>query len=439
MALKVWGFPEYTPAQQAMFDDIKNIIETTYQSFGYVHIETPAVERNEVLFKGWEWASKEIFWLYGMASGADDLKWYGLNFDLTIPFARYVLDNQWVLTFPFKRYQTQWCRRGERPQRGRFRQFMQADIDAIWRQDADEVKYLFYDAELIYLLRLTLEHIRKQYLKDKKIVTHVNNRNILWGLFTALVGDDQEKKAQLSKLFDSYYKMSESEFYDAVGKVLEGDAFEKIKIFVWLSIDELTPDFVENDEFARGVEQMQEVFRYIRELYQWEDGWFVYDPFIVRGLDYYTGTVFENLIEGDVELGSICSGWRYANLTQSIDAKSARFDGVGGSIGISRLFTLILEEQEKTWEESMLTSRVDYLIMHFSETFDRMIALADELRGLGQIVELYPAPDKLKKQFSYADKLGVEKVIVCGEEEMNNGVYMVKYMESGEEAEIKFE
>lgn len=433
MVLKVWWFPEYTPAQQVLFDSIKQMVEETYQSFGYAHIETPAVERNEVLFKWWEWASKEIFGLYWMASGAEDLKWYGLNFDLTIPFARYVLDHQNDLAFPFKRYQAQSCRRGERPQRWRFRQFVQCDIDAIWTQNTSDVQHLFYDAELIYLLRSTIEKIRSEYLVDSHITSRINNRNILWGLFTALVGDDQIKKQKLSKLFDSYYKLETDDFYTQIEWVVGKADLWVIKEFVQLSVDDLTEDFVDNKEFASGVQQLKEVFTYIGLLNTDLGDVFVYDPFIVRWLDYYTGTVFENLIEWDLGIGSICSGGRYANLTQSIEPKSQRFDWVGWSIGLSRLFFLVLE---KNTEKAGKMASTDILLLHFEDTFEDIVTLSKKLQASGKRIEIYPSASKLKKQFSYADKLNIPEVVILWEWEKEQWIYKIKNMLTGEEREV---
>ncbi len=428
--LKVGWFPEYTPSEQQVFDDITNIIEKSYRSFWYMHIETPAVEKNDVLLKWGESASKEVFGLYGMATWAEDLKWYGLNFDLTIPFARYVLDHQGELVFPFKRYQLQNCWRWERAQRWRFRQFKQWDIDAIWRQETDDVKYLLYDWELIYLLRETLEKIRIKYLANKVIKTHINNRNILGGLFAYITENDSEKSKKLSKLFDSFYKIWEDNFFEKVNEILWSDWLKVIKSFLTLWLQWLREDFIPNDEFAKWVRELKEVVSVIALLNKdlWEV--FVYDPFIVRWLDYYTGTVFENIIEWDVALWSVCSWWRYANLTQSIDPKSARFDWVWWSIGVSRLFTLI---QERIKE--LDTRKKWVVILYFKETLPQIITLAQKMKIEGVSVDIYPWEDKLKKQFWYADKLGIKKVIILWPWELEKWIYVVKDMESGEQEE----
>jgi len=427
--LKVWWFPEYSPQEQIVFDDIKATIEKTYRSFGYLHIATPAVERNEVLLKWWESASKEVFGLYWMASGAEDLKWYGLRFDLTIPFTRYVLDHQGELVFPFKRYQVQPVWRGERAQRWRYRQFFQADMDAIWRQETDEAKYLFLDAELIYALRETLEKIRVKYLSNKQFKTHINNRNILGGLFSSLT-DDTDTITKLWKLFDNYYKIGAEKFSTDLEELLGPKKASVVQQFVITSIDDLTENFVDNDEFTKWVRELKEVFAGLRLLNT--DLWdvFVYDPFIVRGLDYYTGTVFENLIVDDIAMGSVCSWGRYANLTQSLDPKSQRFDGVGWSIGLSRLFALVAERIK-----NLNTRKQGYLFLNFAETFPTIIEAAQKMKAKGGTVEIYPGNDKLKKQFSYADKLWIKNVVIIWGDEVLNKTFKVKNLETWEEKE----
>ena len=163
---------------------------------------------------------------------------------------------------------------------------------------------------------------------------------------------------------------------------------------------------------------------------------FVFDPFIMRGLDYYTGTVFENLVQEEISLGSLCSGGRYANLTQSLDPKSQRYDGVGGSIGFSRVMTLILESAAGQQAVAARKTSVDYLVIHFPETFADALTIAKSLQRDGKIVDIYPSPDKLKKQFSYADKHGIPNVVVYGEGERDAGIYKVKDMTTGDEQSV---
>lgn len=187
MALRPSGFVEYSPSEQLKFDQLAQVITQSYEAFGYTHIHTPAVESNAVLLsKNGEETGKQIFGLYGLAQGAEDLKEYSLHFDLTVPFARYVLDRESTLTFPFKRYQMQPVRRGERAQKGRFREFVQCDIDVIWKKEQGD-EHLFYDAEIIFTLSQTLAAIlAKMEIKDRALL-HISNRKLIKGFLESLL------------------------------------------------------------------------------------------------------------------------------------------------------------------------------------------------------------------------------------------------------------
>ena len=207
--LRPSGFPEYNPGQQLIFDQIKRVIEQNYQTFGYTHIHTPAVEKNEVLLsKNGEETGKQIYGLYGMAQGSEDLKDYGLHFDLTVPFARYTLDWEHQLTFPFKRYQIQPVWRGERAQKGRYREFFQCDIDVIWKGEKD---YFYYDAEIIATLGSTLTKILATCELNDTPVFHINNKKLVKA-FLAEVSTTEEQTSQISTLIDKYSKIGKENF-----------------------------------------------------------------------------------------------------------------------------------------------------------------------------------------------------------------------------------
>lgn len=405
------GFPEYSPSEQVVFDSVKAIIEKHYTSFGYAHIHTPAVESNKVLLaKSGNETSKQIFGLYGLAQGGEDLKDYSLHFDLTIPFARYILDHEGELTFPFKRYQMQPVWRGERAQRGRFREFWQCDIDTVWRTDTNPLNMAFYDAETLIVIANILEEIRQEYFPNKSISIHYNDRK-----FLASMLDDLSNKDEIYTLFDKYYKIWAERFE------------EELKMLVGESKANTILSQIKNPK--KNIE-LQTLERFLQQL-NVNNLKFVFDPFITRGLDYYTGTVYETFFDDDMGLGSISSGGRYDGLTGYIDPKR-NFSGVWGSIGISRLMTLIFEQgQQKT------SSTSDYLCVNFAETLWDIATLADKLRSEGHRVEIYPVADKLGKQFGYADKKWIEKVIILGENERDNKIYKVKNLIQGTESEFR--
>ena len=444
------GFPEYSPTEQAVFDRVKSIIEEHYKSFGYSHIYTPAVESNKVLLaKSWQETSKQIFWLYGLGNikdrenkfkwsfdtlwenfhdkevdwkvtaenmkkklteGLYDLeKWvikdYSLHFDLTIPFARYILDHENEITFPFKRYQMQPVWRGERSQRGRFREFWQCDIDTVWRADSKD-QMLFYDAETLIVIANVFEDIRKNYLKWKSISIHYNDRK-----FLAKLLDHYTNKTDLYSLFDKYYKIGKEKFDQELINLV-GET-ESNKIQKQLSNPEKNPELLELEENIKKLNTQKLKI--------------IFDPFITRGLDYYTGMVYETFLDDDMWLWSISSGGRYENLTTYIDSKR-NFSWVGWSIWISRLMALIFENGE--WSKQTTTN---YLCINFKETFGDICNIAQKLRKENNNVEIYPSADKLGKQFWYADKKGIPLVIILGEWEKKEWIYKIKDMIAGTE------
>ena len=425
--LRPSGFPEYSPAEQLVFDEIKSIIEKSYQQFGYAHIQTPAVEANSVLLsKNGEETGKQIFWLYGLAQGAEDAKDYSLHFDLTVPFARYVLDRENELAFPFKRFQIQPVRRWERAQRGRFRELRQADIDVI-RQDGEEKniwKNLFYDAEMLLVIAKTLKQIIAKYINNKPFTLHVNNRYLLAGMTAQFPA---EKREEIYGLLDRFYKITPEKFAEEMN-VLLGKDTKKMLEFTSYSLEKLPKDLVDNDEYRRGYTELQEVFTSLKMLNLKNEYKIVFDPYIIRGLDYYTGTVYEAFLDEDIALGSISAGGRYENLTGYINPKKKNFSGVGGSIGLSRLMFLILENYTPAH-----TTQTKYLFVNFAETIKETTSLMLEFAKDGTCVELYPTADKLGKQFWYADKKWIPYVVILGEGEMKEKIYKVKNMKTGEE------
>lgn len=429
--LRPGWFPEYNPAEQLVFDQVKVIIEQLYEQHGYTHIQTPAVEANSVLLsKNGEDAGKQIFWLYGLAQGAEDSKDYSLHFDLTVPFARYVLDRENELTFPFKRFQVQPVRRGERSQRGRFKELWQADVDVIWQEWEKSVigKNLYYDAEMMIVIAKTLHQIIEKFISGKKFTLHINNRYLLAGVMEQF---PEEKRPLIYSLLDKYYKISNEQFIKEVEELL-GKESKKILDFVTCKLEDLTSYKLENENFKRGVAELQEVFWYIKALNPDNTYKLVFDPYIIRGLDYYTGTVYESFFDDDMALGSISSGWRYENLTGYINPKKSQYSWVGGSIWLSRIVFLILEKSKPE-----LLTKTEYLFVNFKETINEIAWLMNKFLAKWKVCEIYPSPDKLGKQFGYADKKGIPLVIILGEGEKAEWIYKIKDMVAGTETTHK--
>ncbi len=430
MVLRPGWFPEYSPAEQLVFDEIKKIIETNYQQYGFSHIQTPAVEANTVLLaKNWEDAGQQIFGLYGLAQWTWDTKDYALHFDLTVPFARYTLDWEADIAFPFKRFQVQPVRRGERSQRGRFKEFWQADVDVIWRQDAvgdqNIWSHLYYDAETVVVIAKTLTEISARFLNNKPISLRTNNRYLLAWFFSQF---DQKIVPQLYSLLDRFYKISLDVFEKELKELVDDKEAKKIMAFVHSSFSDLSLDLVDNDMYRRWYAELKEMMTYV----QWlnKDGIYkiVWDPRIIRGLDYYTGMVYEAFFEDDMGLGSI-SGWgRYENLCGYINPKKANYSGVGGSIGLSRMVYLILEQNKPEY-----TTSTEYLFVNFVETQQETLWLMQTFLNDWKIVEYYPVPEKLGKQFTYADKKWIPHVVILGEWELKDNIYKIKNMKTGEE------
>lgn len=452
--LRVGWFNEFSPWDQIIFDTILEITQKNYKQFWYTHISTPAVERNDVLLaKSWEDASKQIFWLYGLAQWSEDTKDYSLHYDLTVPFARYVLDWQAQLTFPFKRYQIQPVWRGERQQRWRFKEFYQADIDVIWKWD-DTNTYLYYDAETIFVLYKTLLDIKNTLWINENIIVNISNRKIL-GPLVDYISDNVDIKQvdsviewepvktktyirdQIFSLVDRYYKIWQDQFRAGLVKLLEDENY--VNLLMNFLLKELTIDnlltlkwYIPSQEFDSWIDELYQVLSYLDHLWKWlgiDHLYYQINFFIVRWLDYYTGTVFETYFQKNTSLGSICSWWRYEGLTTHIDPKT-NYSWVGGSIWVDRLLSIL----ETTNPKSTIA---DYMFMNFDETKSQIFELAWKYIAQWNNIEIYPSNDKFKKQLQYADKKGIRYVIILWESESQTWIYKLKDLQTGEEKEFK--
>lgn len=395
--LRPGWFPEYSPKQQQIFDSVYSIIAQNFAQYGYQHIRTPAVEQTHILKKWWEESSKQIFGLHGLAQWSEDVKDYALHFDLTIPFARYALDRQNELAFPFKRYQIQPVWRGERNQKGRFKEFRQADIDVIRKSKDDKWYNTVYDADCILTLATTLHKVLETIGLQKSIVVRYNNRKFMQDIFARL---KVMNGTEVFGVLDKFYKMTQEEFDTELSKVLTPEQMTQIKK-LW-DLEQYAADFPEVQTYIAPF--TQQIKPYVQNL-QWVE--IVFDPSIVRGLDYYTGTVFETFIDNKISLGSICSWWSYANLTDFIDKKQS-FSGVGGSIGLSRLVSVLIEDYDV---EKIYRSSDTYMIINDGNYTDTASKIIQKLRWENKVIELFPLVEDFIKQIKYAQQKGVSYII----------------------------
>ena len=420
--LRPWWFPEYTPDQQKIFDNILESIQSTFRQHNYDHIYTPAVESNEVLLKWWEESTSQIFGLYGFAQWSQDLKWYSLHFDLTVPFARYVIDHRNILTFPYSRYQIQPVWRWERHQKGRFKEFWQCDIDTIYPAKTDV--WIRPATQTIYILQKAINSILdKAWLSDNiKFTTHISDLRLTKTWLKNIWCDDENIQS-ITWLFDKFYKLTRTQFEEKLSEITDKTQFENIISLI----------FDHKLEYIYSLPESETVKSVIRDLKQlWSS--VIYDPTIIRWLAYYTGIVFETFIDGQIWLGSVCSWWEYENFTEFLDNKNI-YSGIWWSIGISRLMDLLIE---KISSKSKYDDK--YIFINFwEETRNDVVRLyqlyiwKNSNTWENKICEIYPTATKLGKQFEYADKKWIRYAIILGSGEKNAGIYKIKNLETGNE------
>lgn len=431
---KVSWFWELLPWEKILEDKILKTIESSYKQFWYTSIETPSVEKNEVLLAKWgEESKKQIFWLYWLAQWKEDLKNYSLHFDLTVPFARYVLDHQAKLTFPFKRNQIQKVWRWERAQRWRFREFYQADVDVIWDdRNSKKSQNLFYDAEIIFVMIKTISRILDSLDIDESAVVHISNKKIiLW--FLSAIGLEKISK-QISSIIDKRDKISEEEFILELKKLnIDENKISKIIELIDIKQEDIATIWekfdIKNQDLDEWIKEIQEVVNALNEL--GADWKFKIDLSIMRWLDYYTGTVFETFLKKDKGIGSIASGWRYEKLTSFINEKT-EFSWVWWSIWVSRLESYIFEKVKNNKESSS-----EFLLILFEKNKSEILKLYTSLIDQGKNIELYPQDEKISKQFKYADKKWIPFCIMLGEDESKEWIYKIKDMKTWKIQEVK--
>ena len=419
------GFMELLPAPQQQMERIMEVLRKTYSLYGFTPLDTPVIESSEVLLaKAGGETEKQI---YRFQKGDSDLS---LRFDLTVPLAKYVALHYNELSFPFRRYQIGKVYRGERAQRGRFREFYQADIDIIGDGKLD----ITNEAEIPSIIYQTFST-----LGLKRFQIRVNNRKILNG-FYAMLGLT-EKSADVMRTVDKLDKIGP----EKVKEILVNDfglyrsTAEEILYFTSLNGTDNVINYLEersqmpdaNINFVQGLNELKTVVRYLNDFGVPAEN-FAVDLSIARGLDYYTGTVYETTLLDHPAIGSVCSGGRYDNLAEFYTDK--QLPGVGISIGLTRLF-YVLGEQGMLNPE-LPTAPADVLILPMTEDLSPAIALATQLRQAGIRTQLHCEQRKFKAKMSYADKLAIPYVIFLGEDEINAGVVACKDMKSGEQTKL---
>lgn len=418
------GFMQLLPKEQILFNEMKEKIQKTYEKFGFLPLDTPIIESSEVLLaKAGGETEKQI---YRFNKGDSDLS---LRFDLTVPLAKYVTENYANLNFPFRRYQIGKVYRGERAQRGRFREFYQCDIDIIGENELS----LINDAEIPSIIYATFKE-----LGFDNFTISINNRKILNGLFESL--DLKEKSVDILRIIDKIDKIGKENVIKEIKDLeVSNEKIDIIMNFISITgeinytISELRNLNIKNDLFELGVNELEEVAKNIN-LFGVPMENYKIDLTIARGLDYYTGTVYETFLNEYRSLGSVCSGGRYDNLAEYYTDK--KLPGVGISIGLTRLF---FQLNDKKIIEAGNKSISKVLIISMIDDFTKSIEIATKLRNAGINTQIYTNNAKVKNQFKYASRLNIPYVIVIGEDEIKEEKVSLKNMENGEQISISIE
>jgi len=415
------GFMELLPADQIVFNDMLDTIKKTYEKYGFIPVDTPMIEKSEVLLaKSGGETEKQV---YRFNKGDNDLS---LRFDLTVPLARYVSQHFGDLTFPFRRYHIGKVFRGEKPQKGRFREFYQCDIDIIGNESLSVVN----DAEILSVIYSTFKA-----LGFDDFTIRINNRKILNGFFESLKVSD---KAEVLRTIDKLEKIGEKAVVSELKAIgLSSDDADSVLKFVNIKgscneiIQSLRDLKIENEIFNEGIDELELVINYI-DSFKVPSANYTVDLTIARGLDYYTGTIYETILNQYPSIGSVCSGGRYDNLAQNYTNK--KLPGVGISIGLTRLFYQLKEAGVLGEMKKATPSKI--LVIPMAETMTQALEITTKIRDAGIAAEIYFNDGKMGKKFSYADKLGIPYVLVVGEDEINTGKFKLKDMKTGEQNEL---
>ena len=419
------GFMELEPARQAQFEKIAQILRDTYALYGFYPLDTPVLEASEVLLaKGGGETEKQV---YRFQKGDSDL---AMRFDLTVPLAKYVALHYGSLTFPFRRFQIGKVYRGERAQRGRFREFYQADIDII----GDGALDIINEAEIPSIIYRTFSE-----LGLTRFQIRINNRKVLNGFFEMLGLAD--RASDVMRTIDKIDKIGA----DTVREILLDEGISKEnadEILRFISLEGGTEGILQaledyrgrNAALDEGISELGTVARCMSD-FGVPASHFRIDLTIARGLDYYTGTVYETTMLDHPEIGSICSGGRYDNLAGYYTDK--KLPGVGISIGLTRLFFVL--QDKNLLNESVPASPADVLILPMTDDLSAAISLATRLRAEGIRTQLHCEKKKFKAKIAYADKLAIPYVIFLGEDEIAGNTVALKELSTGEQTNTDFD
>ena len=417
------GFMELLPQSQMKMERMMEVLRRSYSVYGFTPLDTPVIESAEVLLaKGGGDTEKQI---YRFTKGDSDL---ALRFDLTVPLAKYVAAHYSELSFPFRRYQIGKVYRGERAQRGRFREFYQADIDIIGDGKLD----IMNEAEIPAIIYNTFTK-----LGITKFKIRVNNRKILNGFYS--MNGMVEKAGDIMRTVDKLDKIGEEKVKQLLIDEVKMLPCKAENVLDFMAIKGSNAEVIARLEMYRGMDEtfdlgLDELIAVTKNLADFgvpEEN-FAVDLTIARGLDYYTGTVYETEMTEHPEIGSVCSGGRYDNLAEYYTDK--QLPGVGISIGLTRLF-YVLQEQGLLSDEA-ISAPCDALVIPMVDDMGFAISAATTLRAAGVRTQLYSEKKKFKAKMSYADKLQVPYVVLVGEDEVNEGVLSVKDMVSGEQTKL---
>jgi len=417
------GFMELLPQKQAKMERMMQVLRDTYSLYGFAPLDTPVIEDAQILLaKGGGETEKQI---YRFQKGDSDI---ALRFDLTVPLAKYVALHYNDLAFPFRRYQISKVYRGERAQRGRFREFYQADIDIIGDGKLD----ILNEAEIPAIIYRVFRGFGLSRFQIR-----VNNRKILNGFYAMMSLSD--KSGDIMRTVDKLDKIGA----EKVAKILVDDCglteAQAEEILKFIAIRGTNAEVLEalagyegrNEIFDKGLQELTAVVGNLGAFGVPESN-FAVDLTIARGLDYYTGTVYETTLLDHPEIGSVCSGGRYDDLAGYYTDK--QLPGVGISIGLTRLF-YVLDEQGLLNPE-LPSAPADALVLPMTQDTAASVALAEALRSEGVRVQLYGEQKKFKQKMSYADKLGVPYAVLLGEDEIAAGKCSVKDMRTGEQITV---